>query len=65
MSQDINTQAAKAAPPTKKIRFKDPKCKGLIVPNIGTIDETYLGRPAVIRVLKRDPKWFAQHFIEE
>lgn len=66
MSEDSTKPvAAKAANPPKKVRFKDPKCTGFNVQHIGTINETHLTNAAVINVLKRDPVWFAKHFIEE
>ncbi len=67
MSEAINpTATAKAGSvPAKKVRFKDPACKGINVPNIGAINETHLSKAHIVRILKRDAAWFSQHFIEE
>lgn len=68
MSHDASTQTGTAkavSSPAKRVRFKDPACKGINVPNIGAINETHLTKPHIVRIIKRDAAWFAQHFIEE
>lgn len=65
MNEEAKSVPAARPEPAKKVRFKDPASKGINVPGVGNINDTHLSKPHIVRVLKRNAAWFAQHFVEQ